>query len=111
MSENKRLLARYDAAVQNYARLLAKAIETGETGNMGYDLIEASVSVDQMRDLVLPYAEAWMLEYIGASTNLIRALAALANGDSGKAETAGKCVAAYEALRSRHFTAEDFASV
>jgi hypothetical protein len=112
MSENKRLLARYDAAIQNYARILAKAIEVGDTSIVGYDLIEASVTVDQRRDTALPYAEGWMLEHIAVSTNFIRALVKLANDRSGDA-TLVKAVqeahAAYEAARNRFFTPEDLA--
>ncbi|NTF17761.1 hypothetical protein G6L37_05060 [Agrobacterium rubi] len=112
MSENKRLLARYDAAIQNYAKLLAKAIETNDAKGMGYDLIEASVTVDQRRDMVIPYAEGWMLEFIAAATNLVRSLVAVANGkpDHEKAAAVGKAVSAYEELRTRYFSAEELAS-
>lgn len=112
MSENKRLLARYDAAIQNYAKLLAKAIEGGNAREMGYDLIEASVTVDQRRDMALPYAEGWMLEYIAVATNLIRALVALTGGQprASDAENVGRCVTAYESLRSKYFTPEDLAA-
>lgn len=109
MSENKRLLARYDAAIQNYARLLAAAINSGEAGEMGYDLIQASVTVDQRREMALPFAEGWMLEYIAVATNMIRALVSVVSkADEAGAERVVTTVAAYENLRARNFTAADF---
>jgi len=112
MSENKRVLARYDAAIQNYARLLAKAIESKDPRSMGYDLIEASVTVDQRREMALPFAEGWMLEYIAVATNLIRSLVALANdaGGPNAAADVARNVSAYEALRAKNFTPEDLVS-
>jgi hypothetical protein len=110
MSENKRLLARYDSAIQNYAKILIGAVEAGDTSKVGYDLIEASVTVDQRRDMVLPFAEAWMLEYIAVSTNFIRALVSLANdrsGDPAVASAVRGAHAAYEAARQRFFSPED----
>lgn len=113
MSENKRLLARYDAAIQNYARVLAGAIEVGDTGAFGYDLIEASVTVDQRRDMVLPFAEGWMLEYIAVSTSFTRTLVALANdrsGDPAMVAAVRTTHSAYETMRQRFFTPEDLAN-
>ncbi|MNU29018.1 hypothetical protein D3C71_174650 [compost metagenome] len=110
MSENKRLLARYDSAIQNYAKLLIGAIEAGDTSKVGYDLIEASVTVDQRREMVLPFAEAWMLEYIAVSTNFIRALVSLANDRSGNpalSTAVRSALSAYEAARQRFFSPED----
>lgn len=113
MSENKRLLARYDSAIQNYAKLLIGAVEAGDTSKVGYDLIEASVTVDQRREMVLPFAEAWMLEYIAVSTNFIRSLVTLAHDRSGDASLPAAVRASlstYEAARQRFFSAEDLAN-
>lgn len=110
MSENKRLLARYDSAIQNYAKLLIGAVEAGDTSKVGYDLIEASVTVDQRRDMVLPFAEGWMLEHIAVSTNFIRALVSLANDRSGNPTLAANVrssLSTYEAARQRFFSPED----
>ena len=113
MSENKRLLVRYDVAVQSYARLLAAAIGGENQADIGYDLIESAVKVEQTRDLVMPYAEQWMLEYIAVATNMLKALAALAVRTARTPQAlaaAERNVSAYEAMRTRFFTAEDFAA-
>lgn len=113
MSENKRLLAFYDKSIQNYARLLATAATERDTSAVGYDLIEASVTVEQRRDTVLPFAEGWMLEFIAVATNFIRAMVRFANdrsGDPSVAEEVRSSHTAYDTLRSRYFTSEDLAN-
>jgi hypothetical protein len=112
MSENKRLLARYDKSIQNYARLLAAAATERDTSSVGYDLIEASVTVEQRRDTLLPFAEGWMLEFIAVATNFIRAMVKFTNDRSGNpsvAENVRSSHTAYETIRSRYFSSEDLA--
>lgn len=101
MSETKKALARYDAAVQKFATLLANAIGS-DPAETGYDLIEGSVRLQEIREPVLAVAEGWMLEYIAVSSAFITTLTAFVRGTS-KAEDVQKAHAAYDAMRNRHF--------
>lgn len=101
MPETKKALARYDAAVQKYATLLAQAIGS-DPADFGYELIEGSVQLQEVREPALAVAEGWMLEYIAISSSFISALTSFVRGSSS-AEAVQKAHAAYDEMRNRHF--------